>query len=213
MASSAATMRVAWGKAAKGFAEYLNIAGQEISKPMAKKLADAAQEFMLNEDWDWPRGTRYDAYYKGRDVRGAETYSSGYRGGDAMHPWYSGNLHDSIAVGVMIGTRILAERQMSPGATEEQEYRGQIVDGYSAGHDALARAAHTFAPGQGGDTLRAVMVIGAPYADELNTASEIGWNHDRPNTHQGYADYLAHEFYTTIAPRVESIRDYKLKLK
>lgn len=214
MASSASTTRATWGKAAKSFAEYLNIAGQAIGRQAAKNLASAAQDFMVNEDWDWPRGARYDAYYKGRDVRGSDTYASGFRGGDAMHPWFSGNTHDSIAVGVIQGTRILAAHQMNPGATREQDYNGQDVDGYSAGLAALTRAAHTFAPGQSGDTLRTVMVIGVPYADYLNTSPEIGWpGHKVPNSHQGFADYLAGEFYSTIRPRVESLRNFKLKLK
>lgn len=212
MASSSTTTRAAWGKANKGFAEYLNIAGQTIGREAAKKLADAAEEFLLNEDWDWPRGKRYDAYYKGRDVRGADTYASGFRGGDAMHPWYSGNLHDSLAVGVIQGTRILALRQMSPGATSEQDFNGKEVDGFSAGREAFERAAHTFAVGQSGDTLRAVMVIGVPYADYLNTESNIGWNKNTPNSHLGYADYLGGEFYSTIRPKIESLRKIKLKL-
>lgn len=214
MASSSATLKVQWGKASKAFAEYLNIAGQTIGKKSAENLAAAGAEFMANEDWDWPRGARYDAVYNGRNVRASGTYASGFRGGDAMHPWYSGNLHDSMAMGVMLGTRIMAERYMNPGASEPQTYNGQTIDGVTAGHEALSHAAHTFAAGQSGDTLRVVLVIGAPYAEKVNTADSIGWpGREKPNTHQGYVEYLEGVFASTMRPSIEKLRNIKLKLK
>lgn len=203
-----------WGKASKGFAVYLQLAGKTIGKEAAKALADAGEEFMLNEDWDWPRGERYDTTHHGRSVRAASPYASGFRGGDAMHPWYSGNTHDSIAVGVIQGTRILASRHMRPGAAEDQTYNGMTIDGVTAGEDALRRAAYTFAEGTKGNTLRAVMVIGVPYAEKLNTADSIGFKgHEVPNTHVGYADYLQHEFYTTILPKVQDLWKIKVRMK
>lgn len=204
MASSDSITKAAWGKAAKGFAAYINIAGQTIGKAAARGLAEEGAEFLANEDWDWPRGKRYDAIHpSGRAVRGAMPYASGFRGGDSQHPWYSGNLHDSMAVGVIQGTRILAARYMTPGADRTQTYKGQTVDGVTAGEDALRRAAHTFAPGQSGDTLRATLVVGVPYADEVN---------ESPN-HAGYVEYLSKQFYETLLPRMQQLRKIKLKLK
>lgn len=196
-------LQQAWGKTYKGFAEYLQLAGKSISKSTAKNLADAGEEFMANEDWDWPRGVRFDAVYNGRKVRGAMPYATGFRGGDDMHPWYSGNLHDSMAVGVFNGTRLLSARYMTPGAIEPQTYKGQTVDGVTAGQEALQRAAHVFASGQAGATLRAVMVIGVPYADDVNEMPD----------HAGYVEYLQHEFSSTIAPAVDKLRKIKLRLK
>lgn len=201
-----------WGKTSKGFATYLNLARQTISKATAVKLAEAGAEFMANEDWDWPRGARYDAKHLGRNVRGSKAYASGFRGGDASHPWYSGNLHDSIAVGVMEGMRILAARYMTPGATSTQTYNDCVIDGVEEGFRALQRAAHTFTSGSAGNTLRSVLVIGVPYAEKVNSSSTIGWD-NKPNTHQGYADFLAHEFYTTILPRMKAISKIKLRMK
>lgn len=201
-----------WGKAYKGFAAYLDLAGEKIGAAAAKGLADAGAEFMANEDWDWPRGARFDATHLGRSVRGASTYASGYRGGDDMHPWYSGNLHDSIAVGVMQGTRILAARYMSPGATSTQTYNDSVIDGVSEGLEALQKAAHVFSAGSSGRTLRSVMVIGVPYANEVNSSPTIGWS-DKPNSHIGYADFLQKEFYDTILPQMEKLSKIKLRLK
>ena len=196
-------LQQAWGKTSKGFAEYLQIAGKNIGQKAARNIADAGAGFMANEDWDWPRGARYDTVYNGRNVRASGKYASGFRGGDAMHPWYSGNLHDSMAVGVFNGTRMLAANYMTPGAAEPQTYKGQIVDGVTAGQEALIRAGHVFAAGQAGATLRAVLVVGVPYADDVNEMPE----------HSGYVEYLQDEFSRTIAPAVDRLRKIKLRLK
>lgn len=202
-----------WGKTYKGFAEYLNLAGQTISKATAAKLAEAGKDFMMTEDWDWPRGERvHGASHLGRKVTGSKAYASGFRGGDAMHPWYSGNLHDSIAVGVMEGTRILSARYMTPGATSTQTYNDCVIDGVEEGMRALQRAAHVFSAGSAGNTLRSVLVVGVPYAEQVNSSATIGWD-NKPNKHQGYAEYLEHEFYVSILPRMQSISQIKLKMK
>ena len=205
MASSESITKAAWGKASKSFAAYLNIAGQEIKKAAAKKLANAGKEFLENEDWDWPRGARFTAMNMntGKTFRASGTYASGFRGGDSGHPWYTGNLHDSLAVGVIQGARILAKAQMAPGAYILQEYKHQAIDGALEGEAALFRAARTFAPGQAGDTLRAVLVIGVPYAKDVNKM---------PN-HAGFVEALQDDFYSTILPQMNSLRKIKLRLK
>lgn len=207
--SGRGVLRSGWGNAEKKFVEYIQLAGQTIGKKAAENLAAAGEEFMANEDWDWPRGARYDTVYNGRSVRASGTYASGFRGGDAMHPWYSGNLHDSIAVGVFSGSRMLAARYMTPGAAEPQTYGGQQIDGVTEGQRVLSN----YASRTTGGSVRAVMVIGVPYADYINTSPTIGWRNDTPNTHIGYADYLENEFYTTILPAVDRLRKIKLRLK
>lgn len=196
-------MSQSWGKTYKGFAEYLQLAGKSIGKRAADSLAAAGAEFLANEDWDWPRGKRFDAVYNGRNVRASGPYASGFRGGDAMHPWYSGNLHDSMAVGVYNNTRLLSANYMTPGAAEPQTYKGQTVDGVSAGQEALLRAGHVFAPGSSGATLRAVLVVGVPYAEDVNNLSG----------HAGYVDYFEEEFSSTIRPEIERLRKIKLRMK
>jgi len=145
-----------WGKAEKGFAEALLNAGYTVTKYGAACLARGVSEFMKNTDWEWPRG------------KDNGPYQSGYRGGDADHPWFTGTLHDSIVGSVIDGTRILHSVQMEPGAREHQKDRrtGAIYDGVELGRQAAERAAHTFGPGVGG--LRAVLTIGVPYADTVN---------------------------------------------
>lgn len=206
----------AYGKMLKGFTTYLGLAGKEMSRYTAKKLVDSGQEFLDNEDWDWPRGQRYTTSYLGKEIRASKSYASGFRGGDDMHPWYSGNLHDSMAVAVMDGTRILASRFMKPGASSNQTYKDRVVFGADEAMKALQRAAHTFVGGEGGglsnNTIRTVMVIGVPYADKVNESDKIGWGNS-PNTHNGYADYLGKAFYSSMLPAVERACKATLKLK
>lgn len=208
MASGTSTIK--WGKTCKGFAEYLRIGAKPIGRATAKRLSAVAADFLANEDWDWPRGQRYDAFYAGRTVRAAMPYKSGFRGGDAMHPWYSGNLHDSMAAGVMQGTRILSEVYMNPGASENQKFNGALVDGVFAGHEALAKAARMYAPPT---AIRTVLVIGVPYADYINTSDMIGWQGTTPNTHKGFVEYFEREFVSSLAPAIEHLRKVRLRLK
>lgn len=147
-----------WGQTSRGFAEALLDAGITVTKNAAKKLGVACEEAIKSLDWMWPRG------------KDNGPYKSGYRGGDADHPWYTGNLHDSVACGVADGTRLLqaTASYMPPAAKVAQHYKGQIVDGAELGPEALQRAAHTFGAGVGG--LRAIMVVGVPYADLVNSS-------------------------------------------
>lgn len=191
------TTKISWGKSSKGFAEYLRLGAKPIGKATAKKLMQISADFLANEDWDWPRGQRYNV---GGSMFGSRAYKSGFRGGDAMHPWYTGNLHDSLATGVMMGTRILSAAYMTPGATVLQNHNGQTVDGVTAGFDALARAARTYAPPT---AIRTVLVIGVPYAEKVN---------QMPG-HEGYAEYFEREFVSSLAPAIEHLRKVRLRLK
>lgn len=198
--------QVEWGKTTKGFIQYLVRAGETVSKSAQKKLAAGCQEFLDNEDWDWPRGARFTAMNlnTGQTFRASGTYASGFRGGDKTHPWYTGNLHDSMAAGVMEGTRIIAASYMRPGAYILQEYEGQIVDGVTAGQDALMRAAHTFGHGgKLGSTLRAVLTIGVPYAEKVNEMSK----------HEGYVEYLTDAFSGTMYGVILELPKASFKMK
>lgn len=151
-----AGMQYRWGKASKGFAEALLDAGQTVTEYAVGKLTVGMTEFMKDTDWEWPRGANNGPY------------KSGYRGGDADHPWYTGTLHDSIAASIIDGTRIRSVVYMTPGAREDQTNRrtGETYNGVTLGEQAARRAAHTFGNSVG--RLRVVLTIGVPYADEVN---------------------------------------------
>lgn len=193
-----------WGEASKGFAVSLLEAGKTLTPKAAALMADACSEFLANTDWDWPRGQRYNALHESvRNVRGSRAYASGYRGGDADHPWYTGNLHDSIATGVISGTRILHTRYMQPGATEYQTYKGQIVDGYAEAENSIRRAAHTFSRAGVSNTLRAVLTVGVPYAYEVNHSDK----------HYDFIGVLQQDFQDDIMRAVEDLSRFSIRTK
>ena len=197
---------VDFGKTTKGFIQYLVRAGETITPYAVNKLAAACQEFLEVEDWDWPRGARFTAMNlnTGKSIRASGAYASGFKGGDAMHPWYTGNLHDSMAASVMEGTQIRAIRYMTPGAIVLQHHNGQVIDGASMARDAANRATHTFGRGGAlGSTLRAVLTIGVPYAAELN----------EKENHQGYIEYFEKEFMTSVLGALRDLPKKSFKLK
>lgn len=183
--------RAEWGKAAKGFAQVLLDAGQTVTKGAAIELGVACSEALKNLDWMWPRG------------KNNGPYKSGYRGGDADHPWYTGTLHDSVACGIADGIRLLQASYMEPGATENQKNRvtGEIYDGDVLGQEALQRAVHTFGAGIGG--LRAIMVIGVPYANDVNHS----------DAHYDFASDLEDYFVGEVLGVMEELPKRSFKMK
>lgn len=182
-----------WGKTEQGFAEALLDAGLTLGKMGAQHLGKACDEFMYELDFDWPRGKRYDAIHSGtgRKVRASKTYASGYHGGDAEHPWWSGNLHDSIVGVISDKGRILSAHYMNPGASEFQKYKGQVVDGYALAREAATRASHTYGKGISG--LVARLVIAVPYALDVNHS----------DAHYDYVSYIQEDFINTIRAGME----------
>ena len=181
--------RMYWGRASKGFAQALLDAGVTVKKKGAEILGTACDEAIKSLDWMWPRGANNGPY------------KSGFRGGDADHPWYTGNLHDSVAAGVADGIRLLAASYMTPGAREDQRYRGTKINGAEEGQEAMIRAVHTFGPGVGG--LRAMMVIGVPYADEVNRMDE----------HYDFASELEDYFVGEVESALSDLPKSQFKVK
>lgn len=180
-----------WGKASKGFAEVLLDAGLTVTKHGAEMLGRGVDEFLKSTDWEWPRGKNNGAY------------KSGFRGGDADHPWYTGTLHDSIAGLVADGARILYLQYMEPGATEDQRNRvsGEVYNGVILGQQAAQRAAHTFGPGVGG--LRAILTIGVPYADTVNQS----------DAHYDFISPLEEDLVNEVLGQLAELPKRSIKLK
>lgn len=181
--------RMSWGKTSKGFALVLRDAGITVTAHAAKKLGEACVQTLKSFDWMWPRGANNGPY------------KSGYRGGNAEYPWYSGNLHDSVAAGVADGRRLLQANFMTPGAQESQTYKGQVIDGASLGPEALNRAVQTFGAGVGG--LRAMLVVGVPYAEKVNESEE----------HSGYISNLEEYFAGEVLGILNELPKRSFKMK
>lgn len=186
MASTKNT-RAAWGKASKGFSIALLDACETVTKKGAQVLATACEDWLAEMDWEWKRGSLQKSGPSG----GFYLYKSGYKGGDATHPWYTGNLHDSFATAITDRGRLLHARYMTEGAQRLQTYKGQIVDGAAAAHDALMRAVHTNMRGVGG--LVARLVIGVPYAQKVNEME----------SHKDYVDVYEKDFGDMLIAHME----------
>lgn len=209
MAISAGNRR-AWGKASRQFAQVLLDAGYTVKGKALDSLDKACDEAIRSIDWMWPRGANNGPY------------ASGYHGGDDEHPWYSGTLHDSVAGGVFDGTRLLRARYITPsGASTEisenasSPRKGTVV-GADEGQRALMAAGQFssggFGPGVGG--LRAIFVVGVPYADYVNSSPLIGWpKHEKPNTHIGFAESLGEYFVGEVAGAVQELSKLQIRPK
>lgn len=192
-----------FGKAEKGFATALLDAGQTTTKKGFELIDAAALEAIRSIDWEWPRG------------KDNGSYASGYLGGDAEHPWYSGTLHDSVAVGVAEGSVLRSMRFMTPGATFDQEYNGQKIDGAEYGVNALMDAVKFGSGARGGrvGSLMAVLVVGVPYADYINESPLIGWQNTTPNTHRGFIKELGEYFAGEVIGAANALSKLQIKTK
>lgn len=168
----------AWNKFRIAFNSELLKAGQMVTKEAEKKLLATSDAWLKKTDDDWPKSASL-------------WYGSG---GDDMHPWYSGTLHDSISIRIAEGMRTIGMRFMPTRAIADQtataEQAGRDLDnivGYKEGRLVAGRAT-----GVRANALVAQMFIGAPYAQWLNTTGGPYGNH------QGFALYLMKDFQYDI---------------
>ena len=186
MAVRSVNGKAEWGKTYKGFAQALAEAGKHLTKQGATIMTAACEEWLQDVDSQWPRGARRDIMNlnTGKSQRSYGAYASGYRGGDHYYPWYTGNLHDSMATVVTDGNRIVSIRQMQPGATvgQNDETHGYI-DGSEWGLLVANRASRVLLGG-----VQARLVIGVPYAQKVDEMPE----------HEGYVREFEVDFASTM---------------
>lgn len=172
--------KASWGKASTGFSQVLIQSGKVFTEKGAQIFTKACERWLQEQNANWPRG------------EGGGPYKSGYLGGNYYFPWYTGTLHDSMATMVLDHNKVLSIRYMQDEsrshARADQTYKGRIVVGRAAAEDAVHRARYVFLPG-----LQMKLVIGAPYARELN---------DSP-AHAGYLDEFQRDFATTMSSLAE----------
>lgn len=142
-----------WNKAYSGFSKALLDCGKQLTKQGEVVMLNAAEKWLRDTDAEWPKGTPPDSP------------------GDHDHPWYTGTLHDSIAVRVADGKRTIGIRYMPPAAVAPQtatEAQTGIRDydnivGTVYGRITAARGSRVK---QNGTV--AQMFIGVPYAQSVN---------------------------------------------
>jgi len=168
----------AWNKFRVAFSSSLLKASQKVTQEAEKELLVESENWLKRMDEEWPKSASL-------------IYASG---GDDMHPWYSGTVHDSIGVRIAEGMRTIGMRFMPRAAIANQtataDQAGRRLDNIVGYQEARLVAGRASGVRQSG--VVAQMFIGAPYAQWLNTTGGPYKNH------QGFALYLAREFQHDI---------------
>lgn len=144
-------MTKGWGNTSKQFVEALRKGGALINDACKASMVSASRDWISHIDGLWP-------------------HSRGVKNPD--YPWWSGVTHDSVSIRVTEGSRTIALDFMPRAATSSQTYTTEEgaprdysdVVGWQFGRLAYGRTARYSTK-----ELAAWLVIGAPYAEALNT--------------------------------------------
>lgn len=166
-----------WGKTYKGFSQALLGSGKVLNQIALVDLQEVAHYFLREQDAQWPHSSTAKSE-SGKTMR---------FGGDADHPWYTGQLHDSIAVRIMQGNRITSVQYMPPspdtGKPQHTETIKHIIGAEWAREIAEQHGARYLLPG-----VQVQLLVGVPYAEKVNESSR----------HSGFADNLANELFSAV---------------
>lgn len=173
MAVKRTKMSAEWGKASKSFAYALGYAGTRLSGWAKGWMSEAAQQALSDMDADWEGETHWK--------RKSGKISA--FGGDRYHPWFTGQLHDSVAAVVSDKNRIVSINYMPRAATKPQTYNGQVIIGHDWAMEAARRAQYVFLPG-----IQAKLVVGVPYANKV----------DESTRHAGFVRELSAQFASSV---------------
>ena len=166
-----------WGKTYKGFSQALLGSGKALNQIALVDLQEVGHRFLRNQDAQWPHSSTAKSA-SGKTMK---------FGGDAEHPWYTGQLHDSIAVRIMQGNRITSVQYMPPsqdtGKPQHTETIKHIVGAEWAREIAETHGARYLLPG-----VQVQLIVAVPYAEKVN----------EDGRHAGFADYLADELFSDV---------------
>lgn len=189
MAIRRSSRRAEWKKFSAAFSEALGDVGEELTNFARMKLSEACKEWLTETDSEWPHTTTITRYGWGN------TKTRGF-GGDHFHPWYTGNLHDSIAVRIADKNRTVAVHFMPPKAEGVQHTSrgdGAIHDhivGADWAQQEISKAEHVYLPG-----IQMQLVVGVPYARKV----------DESPRHKGYLSELQAQFFSHIEDTCELV--------
>lgn len=173
-----------WGKTYKAMSMALTNAGETLNQIAIDGLREVAESFLKDEDANWPHGTTVQTLSKKNGLVASATQKFG---GDAFHPWYTGQTHDSVAVRIMSKNRITSVHYMPPspdtGRPQHTETINNIIGAEWAREVAEGHGPRYFLPG-----VQIQVIVGVPYADKINESGR----------HQGFADYLADELFDKV---------------
>ena len=174
-----------WKKFSAGMAQALGNAGEHLSGWAKEWMNEAVQASLDAIDSRWPHHSEGRSYFGGsiKILNGAKF------GGDHFHPWYTGQLHDSVAGFVTDKNNVIGSiHYMQQLATAPQTYKGpagtftNIIGREWAVREAQ-NATRFLLPG-----IQAKLVVGVPYARDV----------DETGRHSGYLDELVNQFATGV---------------
>ena len=166
---------IRWRKTIQGFSDALGYAGEHLNGWAREWMGEAVEQALAQLDADWEGETHWKR----------ESGKVSFFGGSRFYPWYTGQLHDSVAGVVSDRHKIVSIRYMSRAATKPQTYNGQIIIGHDwaiQGAQRIARALR-FVPG-----IKATVVIGVPYAEKV----------DNMPRHEGFIRELSNQFASDV---------------
>ena len=171
-----------WGKTYKGFSQALLGSGKALNQIALTELQEVAHKYLKELDAEWPHSTTVTKIKWGKNNVQRQSF-----GGDATHPWYSGQLHDSVAVRIMQKNRIASVQYMPPspdtGKPQHTETIGHIVGAEWAREIAEMHGPRYFLPG-----VQVQLIVAVPYADKVN----------EDGRHAGFADDLANDLFSEV---------------
>lgn len=169
-----------WNKFASASSEALIDCGEQLTKQGETIMIRGCEEWLKKTNAEWPHSTSVV-------TRNLRTQNFG---GDHDHPWYTGQLHDSVAVRVADGNRIIATRYMPASATSPQtataEEAGRDYDRIIGQQFGILMAGRASRVAQKGTN--AQMFIGVPYAQ---------WVNEQPR-HEGFINELNVQFISFL---------------
>lgn len=172
--------QASWGKTHAAFSEALLDCGRQLNKRGKDWLIKDAENWLKETDAEWPRST---------------SLPNGARfGGNAMHPWYYGQLHDSVAIRIAEGNHTIAIRYMPPAATHPQKMPPSYnrIVGAEWARDIAGRAEHVY--WKGSKALQSQLFVAVPYAQKVNEQGR----------HEGYLEELEAQFYDAMTTRIST---------
>lgn len=158
-------------------------AGKALNSIATVELQSVAENFLRAQDAQWPHSSTGRSYFDGR----IKILNGAKFGGNAMHPWYTGQLHDSVAVRIMQSNRITSVHYMPPspdtGKAQHTETINNIIGAEWAREVAFEHGARYFLPG-----LQVQLIVGVPYAEKVNESGR----------HFGFVDNLSDELFNSV---------------
>ena len=170
---------VSWKKFSAAFSEALLSCEEELTGFGLRLMREECAKWIKKTDAEWPHST-------------TATSKNGLTmkfGGDAMHPWYYGQLHDSVVVRVAQGNKTVAIEYMPQHATNPQKATAadaganySRIIGAEWATLIAQQAEHTY--WKGSKAVQAQMLVGVPYARKVNESPR----------HEGFLDELNAQF-------------------